>query len=501
MIKINLKSRSGNMRAWIVVASLTLAVFILEGFRQSSNKVISLEQELNNRKPNILFIFTDDQEYQTIGALGEPEIFTPTLDSLAGSGTTFSYAFNMGSWQGAVCGASRTMLMTGLPLWAARQSEKRLDEMAATKSLWIQQLKNVGYETYMSGKWGLRTDVHAIFDHVINERTPPNQTPEVYNRPLSPQDTLWKPWDEKFGGFWKGGKHWSEVMADDAINYFQEIAKKDTPFFMYLAFHAPHDPRQAPKKFLDKYPLEKISMPASYLDEYPYKEQIGSGAHARDEMLAPFPRTPYAIKKQIQEYYAIISHMDAQMGKILHALATSGKSGNTYVFFTSDNGLSVGHHGLMGKQNMFDHSMRVPLIVTGPGIPKGEKRDQQVYLQDIMATTYDLAGIDKPAAAYYNSFLPLVKNKRSDGSYPEIYGAYMDLQRMVRTNRYKLIVYPTVPRILLFDLKKDPEEIQDVSGRAGYQAALADMKKRLVRQQKLVNDTLDLTEILKSASQ
>lgn len=312
------------------VSLLPLIIISFHAYRNSD----SVTNEKNSvERPNILFIFTDDQAYQTIRALGENEIFTPHLDSLAASGVTFTNAFNMGSWQGAVCTASRTMLLTGLPLWEAQQSEKNLDKLASTKGIWVQHLKTVGYETYMSGKWQGKTDVHAIFDHVLNANTGgPNQTPEGYNRPISQGDTLWRPWDEKFGGFWKGGKHWSEVLADDAEVHFKEITKKETPFFMYLAFNAPHDPRQAPKEFVDRYPLDKISLPENFMDEYPYKEKIGAGVESRDEKLAPFPRTPYAVKKNIQEYYAIISHMDEQIGKILHTLAEN-KLTNTYVFF------------------------------------------------------------------------------------------------------------------------------------------------------------------------
>ena len=447
-------------------------------------------------KPNILFILTDDQAYNTIHALGGNEIFTPHLDSLVHSGVAFTNTFNMGSWQGAVCTASRTMLLTGLGLWEAQQSEKKIDEIIATRGIWVQHLKAAGYETYMSGKWQGKTNVNALFDHVLHANTGgPNQTPEGYNRPLSPTDSLWQPWEEKFGGFWKGGKHWSEVLADDARAHFDEIAKKETSFFMYLSFNAPHDPRQAPKEFVDRYPLDKISLPANYLDDYPYKEKIGSGVDSRDEKLAPFPRTPYAVKKNIQEYYAIISHMDEQIGRILHSLALSGKLNNTYVFFTSDHGLAVGRHGLMGKQNMFEHSVRVPLIVSGPGIPKAESRDQQIYFQDIMATTYELAGIKKPDHVYFNSVIPLLKNKKSSG-YPEIYGGYMDLQRMVRTERYKLIVYPKAPKVLLFDLKKDPDEIHDISDQGSYKNVLQGMKARLIRQQQQLKDTLDLTNAL-----
>jgi arylsulfatase A-like enzyme len=472
--------------------------FMIAGFVLSALHPFTGDQYVKYQKPkaNILFIFTDDQAYHTIRALGANEIFTPYLDSLTAAGTVFSHAFNMGSWQGAVCTASRTMMLTGLSLWEAQQSEKKMDELLATAGIWVQHLQSTGYETYMSGKWQGKIDANKIFDHVLNANsTGPNQTPEGYNRPRSPDDNLWQPWDEKYEGFWKGGKHWSEVLADDARIHFREIAKKEAPFFMYLAFHAPHDPRQAPKKFVDRYPLDKISVPANYLDDYPYKEKIGAGINSRDETLAPFPRTQYAIKKHIQEYYAIISHMDEQIGKILQALARSGKSNNTYVFFASDHGLAVGHHGLLGKQNMFDHSLRVPLIVTGPGIPKGEVRSQQIYLQDIMATTYELAGIAKPEHVYFNSFLPLIKNKESDSAYPEIYGGYINLQRMVRTDRYKLIVYPAASKILLFDLKKDPEEIRNVADQSAYRTVLENMKTRLIKQQKELNDTLDLSKL------
>jgi arylsulfatase A-like enzyme len=484
------------MRVWVVAGVSVFASFRYCPPAHTDHTSLP-DQSREGSLPNILFIVTDDQRYNTIGALGDDnEVFTPHLDSLAAAGTCFTHVYNMGSWQGAVCTASRTMLLTGLPLWAAQQSEDRLNALVATDGLWVQQLRKAGYETFMSGKWGLKTDVNAIFDHVVHCWAGPGQTPQGYNRPLSPADTLWTPWDEKFAGFWKDGKHWSEVLADDGIRYLQQVDKKETPFFMYLSFHAPHDPRQSPKAFIDKYPLNAITLPRNYLDEYPFKEAIGAGTGSRDEQLAPFPRSPYAVKKQIQEYFAIISHLDAQVGRILHALATSGKLRNTYVFFTSDHGLAVGHHGLMGKQNMFDHSMRVPLIVVGPQVPTGQKRDQQIYLQDIVPTTYEIAGIDKPVDMYFNSFLPVIKNKRSRAVYPEVYGGYMTLQRMVRTDRYKLIVYPTAPEILLFDMKNDPEEIRNLSADPRYQKVLQDMKARLLRQQRQLNDTLDLTKVL-----
>ncbi|MFC5411954.1 sulfatase-like hydrolase/transferase [Larkinella bovis] len=476
---------------------MRILLVLIIAFLASSDIPVEPEKALA-RKPNILFIFTDDQRYNTIRALGDPVVITPTLDSLVRAGTTFTHAYNMGAWHGAVCVASRAMLVTGLPVWKAQQAEKNYRALVNANGFWSQQLKKAGYETYMTGKWHVNTDVNRLFDHVTHERPGmPNQNPAGYHRPSSPQDTTWQPWDEEYGGFWKGGKHWSEVLADDAVGYLKEASQKDTPFFMYLAFNAPHDPRQSPKKYVDMYPLDKIPVPVSYLDEYPYKDAMGCGKELRDEWLAPFPRTPYAIKKNIQEYYASISHLDAQIGRILRALAQSGKLDNTYIFFTADHGLAVGHHGLLGKQSQFDHSVRAPLVAIGPTIPKGEKRNQQVYLQDIMATTYELAGATKPSHVYFNSLLPLIKNKKATGAYPEIYGSYMDLQRMVRTDQYKLIVYPKVPKLLLFDIRKDPAEMHDLAEQKAYKTVLQDLKNRLLRQQQQLNDPLDLSAILK----
>ena len=112
----------------------------------------------------------------------------------------------------------------------------------------------------------------------------------------------------------------------------------------------------------------------------------------RDEDLAPFPRTAFAVQTHRREYYAAVTHLDAQIGRILDALEKSPAAANTYVFFTADHGLSCGEHGLMGKQNLYDASVRVPFIVAGPGVPAGKKIDAPVYLQDAMPTVLKLAG-------------------------------------------------------------------------------------------------------------
>jgi arylsulfatase A-like enzyme len=424
-------------------------------------------------KPNVLFIISDDQSYETISALGHTDIDTPNLDRLTANGTTFTHAYNMGAWGGAVCVASRAMLITGQTIWRARAKEKDLRAEVAAGRFWPQRMAAQGYETYFSGKWHIAADPNKAFDHVVNTRPGmPGAKSEGYNRPISGQPDPWSPSDPKFGGFWQGGKHWSEVLADDGIGFLERAAKSEKPFFMYLAFNAPHDPRQAPQEYVDRYPLDRIRMPESFLPEYPEKEAIGAGKDLRDEKLAPFPRDEHAVKVNRQEYYAIITHMDTQIGRILDALDHTGMAHNTWIIFTSDHGLGVGHHGLMGKQNMYDHSLRVPFIVTGPGVKAGAKIDAPIHLQDAMATALDLAGAEREGIEF-QSVRPLLDGEK--GGLDAVYAAYMDVQRAVVHDGWKLILYPEAKVAKLFNLTEDPRETKDLAA----DSAMAERKKSL----------------------
>lgn len=400
----------------------------------------------------------------------------------------------MGAWNGAVCVASRAMLNTGRMIWRAHAAEKEYDRLRDNRHFWAQRMEDAGYDTYMTGKWHVKMGADKLFQNTVHIRPGmPGTVASAYNRPLSRDDREWLPWDTANGGFWKGGKHWSEVVADDALDFLDKAGKSENPFFMYVAFNAPHDPRQSPEEYVNMYPVDDIRVPLSFLPEYPYKDEIGCSENLRDEKLAPFPRTEYSIKVHRQEYYAIISHMDAQVGRILEALDQSGMADETYIFFSADHGLSVGHHGLVGKQNMYDHSVRVPLMVVGPGIPGNTKKDQQVYLQDIMATSLDLAGYENPAFVEFNSLLPLVKKKSKESPYPYIYGAYLNLQRSIRTDEYKLILYPRAQKMLLFNVLDDPEETDDLSGDDNYSAVLISLCVELEKLQKNMDDTLNLS--------
>ncbi|MEM9660231.1 MAG: sulfatase-like hydrolase/transferase, partial [Planctomycetota bacterium] len=368
---------------------------------------------------------------------------------------------------------------------------------------WSQLLRGAGYETYMTGKWHVGgLDTEKIFDHVVHVRPGmPNQTDAGYRRPVEGKPDAWSPYDRQFDGFWKGGKHWSEVLADDATEYLQHAAQQDKPFFMYLAFNAPHDPRQSPKEFVDQYPLENVKTPKNFLAEYPYKADIGCYP-LRDENLAPWPRTEYAVRVHRQEYFAIISHMDQQIGRILAALDASGKRDDTYIFFSADHGLACGRHGLLGKQNMYEHSMRPPLVVVGPKIPQGEKREAPVYLQDIVPTTLELAGVDKPEQMEFQSLAPRIADPNAASAYDAIYGCYLaKLQRMIRVGDWKLIVYPEAKVVRLFNLEDDPLEMNDLAGESGQAGRIQRLFRRLLELQRQMDDTLDLTAAFPALAQ
>lgn len=409
-------------------------------------------------KPNILFIFADDMTYEAIGSLGMTEVKTPHLDKLFSQGTQFTHAYNSGGWNGAICIASRNMMMTGRYLWHAQREEKTMTQ----RRLWPQLMSDAGYTTYMTGKWHVQAKAQDLFDHVGDVRPGmPNQVKKGYNRPIEGKEDPWNPADPSNKGFWKGGKHWSEVEADTAIKFLKMAKADPKPFFCYLAFNAPHDPRQSPQEFLDQYPIADIATPSDFLPAYPHRKVMQAPHSLRDEKLAPMPRTAHSVKVARREYFALITHLDAQIGRVLAALDANGQRENTYIIFTADHGLACGHHGLLGKQNMYDHSIRVPYVVAGPRIEAGRQIASPIYIQDTVPSALQAVGAEIPAHIQYQSYLPVLQGESSGR--PHIYTAYLKTaQRALTKDGYKLILYPDGQIARLFHLKSDPAEKVDL---------------------------------------
>ncbi len=434
------------------------------------------------REPaNVLFLLADDMRFDTIRSLGNRDIQTPNLDRLVRGGFAFTHAFCMGSMVPAVCVPSRAMLMTGRTLFRATASptDGIIPPQLAT---WPETMKQAGFATLGVGKWH---NDRASFARLFTGGGP------VFFGGMSDQVRI-PVHDFDPGGVYArtneriAGVFSSELFADAAITFLRQPGER--PFFLHVAFTAPHDPRMAPKAFADRYSPAKIPLPKSFLPEHPFDN---GEMKVRDEQLLPWPRTADAVRREIAAYYAMITHLDAQIGRILDALEASGRAGSTLVIFAGDNGLALGRHGLLGKQNLYEHSVRVPLIFSGPGIPKGRRSDALCYLFDLFPTVMDWASLPRPDSVEGRSLWPILTGRQA-AVRDVVMGAYRDVQRMVRTDRWKLIWYPQIQKYQLFDLQADPDELHDVSSRSANKSMLATLKMKLVESMRKMGDPLAL---------
>ena len=433
------------------------------------------------RRPNVLILFSDDQRFDTIAALGNHEIRTPNLDRLVARGTAFTHAHIMGGISPAVCVASRAMFWSGQSLF--RADERLTAEVTGRGrkgpfTLLPEHFRRHGYATFGTGKWHNRAPLFArAFSAggsiLMGGGSDHYKVPEHDFRP----DGVYSATPDRIAT-----KHSSELFADAAVGFLRQRKPGADPFLLSVCFTAPHDPRQSPPEVRTQYKPERLRLPKSFRGEHPFDN---GELKIRDEMLAPFPRTPEVVREHIADYYAMITHMDAQIGRILDALEQTGEARETLVVFAADNGLAVGRHGLLGKQNLYDHSVRVPLVLAGPGIPRGKRLGSFRYLHDVYPTLCHLAGLPVPETVESRNLL--------DGpGYDSLFFAYRNLQRGVRQGRWKLIRYyaPATERTQLFDMAKDPDELHDLSAEPRHAAAVASLKAEMGRWMQRTEDPL-----------
>jgi arylsulfatase A-like enzyme len=404
---------------------------------------------------NILFILTDDQRWDTIHALGNAEIKTPNLDKLVESGFHFTNAYCMGSMEGAVCLPSRTMIATGRSLW--RIPPGRKPTCPAGTPILPRVFNEAGYVTFHCGKAGNA----CTFS---NAEFATNLATKGHKDPLD-----------------------AKRHADPVIEFLRAHDGK-RPFLVYLAPPVPHDPRLSPPEFLAMYDPARLTLSKNFMPEHPFDN---GELRIRDELLAPFPRAPDVMRRHLADYYALTSYIDFQVGRILEVLRDRGWEQNTFVVFSSDQGLAVGgRHGLMGKQNLYEH-VKPPLIFSGPGIPHG-RSDALVYLHDLFPTLCDLAGIKTPAAVEGRSLLPVMRGEKTRVR-DWLLGAYKASQRMVRDDRWKLMKYNAhgVKNVQLFDLRADPDEIHNLAADPKYAAERDRMEKLLAQARREFGDPCD----------
>lgn len=412
---------------------------------------IALGQE---KRPNILHIHADDHRADGLHALSTAMLKTPNLDSLVERGTTFTRCYTMGSMVGAVCTPSRTMMLTGRS-WQRIPAAK--GNAANPDTFLPRVIAAAGYETWHMGKSGnaFPPGINAFQTNIVDDAR----------------------------GESRAGS--SRRLADKAIEFVQKRPGDAKPFYMYLAPPVPHDPRLAEPQFQQMYDAAKVALSPAFMPLHPFDN---GEMTVRDEKLAPWPRTEENTRKQLAEYYACVSGLDFHIGRIFEALKTSGQWDNTIIVFSGDNGLSLGEHGLFGKQNLYEFGgMHVPLVIAGPGIAKG-KSEALVYLMDLFPTFAGFAGGKLPEGVDGRDLRGVIDGKQNSVR-DVLYTGYRNCMRSIRDDRWKLIRYPLVDQTQLFDLENDPRELTNLAGKPEHAAKVAELTKLLEQEMARYGDT------------
>ena len=432
---------------------------------------ISAECHNGKKHPNIILIVSDDQRPDTIAALGNPIIKTPNLNRLVKRGSVFLNA----TCANPICTPSRGEILTGCTGIRNQVFDfgRTLDPSLKTLP---EPFNDAGYSTWYCGKWHNdgRPSKHGY-----------QATQGLYTGGGS---KWWKPQTDYRGHPITGYKgcifrdqndqplpergvgltpNISAKIADAAIKV---IESSTSSYLLHVNFTAPHDPLLIPRGYENLYAPTDIPLPKNFQSDHPFDHGNRGG---RDEILLPIPRTKELVKADLAAYYAVISHLDEQIGRIMTAIRASEQADSTIIVFCSDHGLAMGSHGLRGKQNMYEHTIRVPMILAGPGIPQGKKLKAHAYLRDLFPTLVDLAGLP-PVQCDGKSQVPVLR-----GQVPSLYeftvGYFRDSQRMIRTDQWKLIEYPLAKKTQLFDLQSDPFEQHNLASTAKH----SDLTKQL----------------------
>jgi arylsulfatase A-like enzyme len=346
--------------------------------------------------------------------------------------------------------------------------------------------KDAGYHTYAIGKW--HNDTASFAKSFSNgAKLFFGGMSEHRKVPLFDFDPAGKYPKEKR---YIGDSFSTEMFSDAAIRFLQEY-REESPYFLYVAFTAPHDPRTPPQPYADMYSPEQMPLPENYMTEHPFDN--GTLVN-RDEELAPWPRTPEIIREHTADYYGMISHLDANIGRIFEALAERDDAEDTIIVYTADHGIAIGRHGLMGKQNLYDHSIRVPFMVKGRGIPAGNQVNALVYPGDIFPSLCELCNIPIPDSVETHSLIPLWTGEQ-ERLRDTVYAAYKDIQRSVSDGEWKLIRYSRseltgegMEKQQLFHIAEDPAETIDLADSPEHRDKLTSLVEKLEQWQQQVGD-------------
>ena len=438
------------------------------------------------KKPNVLFLISDDLN-TALSGFGHEQCKTPNLDRLAARGVKFE---NM-HCQYPVCGASRASLMSGLypytNLTLANNGTLR-GSMPDVVTL-SQTFRNNGYYAGRVSKiYHMRIPFEIIdgtaesddpfsWDEAINIKAPEQHAPGVL--------TQWSPRDkgsQTFAGVVASGgdsNHADGMAADNAIQILEKV--KDKPFFLAVGFVRPHVPLVAPKKYFDQYNRADMVAPIVPEDDLDDVPGIIRGYKAND--------TTYGVTRELhkgllQAYYASVSYMDAQVGRVLDALEEKGLADNTIVVFSSDHGYLLGHHHKFQKQHLFEEATRVPFIISVPWLKNqhGQGTTKITELVDLYPTLADLAGLAAPSTLQGSSLKPLLSDtESSDWSKKQAFTISRSGGESIRTDDWRYTQWGFGERGLeLYDLKNDPGEFTNLAHNPEYASVLKTLQKQLV---------------------
>ncbi len=449
-------------RTFTVLLSIAVALWIV-AFVPFTPGEARAEQP-SEKDPNFLYIIVDDQSPFDLKCYNpRSELSTPNLDRLAAEGMVIDGAYHMGSWVGAVCTASRHMIMSGRTVWhipdiRQRRLNPNADDPALVPPGLAEQtlpavFNRAGYATMRTCKRG--------------------NSYEAANREFTVRRDA-----TKRGGTDETGSAWH---AEQVLDYLaeREAAAADDPFLIYFGFSHPHDPRNGKPEYLANYGAvnhtdpdsvppanpKQPKLPENYLPEHPFHHgQPG----LRDEVSVVGVwkrRDEKTIRNEWGRQLACSEYIDAQIGRVLERLEAMGELDNTYIVYTSDHGMAIGRHGLQGKQNLYEHTWRVPFLVKGPGIEPGSRAEGNLYLLDTLATLCDLAGIDAPETNEGTSFRPVLEGTAEtirDVLFGVYCGGTKPGMRSVKRDDWKLIQYDVlegeVKETQLFHLGENPHE-------------------------------------------
>ena len=452
------------------VSFLFMLISTICGFNASN-----AQQKSTEDKPNIIFILTDDQRFDAIGYAGNKYVETPQMDDLAKSGTYFNTAIVTTP----ICAASRASLFTGLHERAHNfnfQTGNVREEYMANSYPTV--LKNNGYYTGFYGKYGVRyNDLDKQFDEY-----------EDYDRNHSFKD--------RRGYYYKtidnDTVHLTRYTGQQAIDFIDKNATNEKPFCLSLSFSAPHAHDSAPDQYFWQAETDKlltdITIPEPELGDDKYFNAQPKIVRDGFNWLRWTWRydTPEKYQHSLKGYYRMISGIDLEIAKIRKKLEEKGLEKNTVIIVMGDNGYFLGERKLAGKWLMYDNSIRVPLIVFDPRVNSHQDIDDMVLNIDVTQTIADLAGVKAPDTWQGKSLLPIVKKETNTIARDTILIEHIwDFSEIppsegVRTEEWKYFRYVNDKSIEeLYNLKKDPKEINNLIGKKKYKAVADNLRAKL----------------------